>query len=82
MSREQTQQIGMPMPIAGALLVGSASALIVGFSFVVIEYWPLPPSVVPMVDFNGGLAWGAIVGGITGFVLGFLVDEKHFKEPD
>lgn len=77
-SSKATSKAGIPMPIAGALLVGTLSALIVGFSFVVIKYWPLPASVAPYGGFPDGLIWGAVVGSITGFAIGFLVDEKHF----
>ncbi len=68
------------MPIAGMLLVGGAGAIVTGFSFVVINYWPLPPSVAPALDFTGGVWWGGVVGAVTGFVLGFVADEKHYEE--
>jgi hypothetical protein len=82
MSKHVTQRVGMPMPIAGALFVGLASALLVGFSFTVIQYWPLPASVVPALTFADGFTWGGVAGSITGFVLGFLADERHFEESD
>lgn len=65
--------------LLAAMLVGVLSALVVGFSFEVIKYWPLPASVAPALEFQEGLYWGAVVGGLTGLILGFLTDEKHFQ---
>jgi hypothetical protein len=80
MATQQAQATGMPMPLAGAILVGIAGALLTGTSFWFITIWPLPVSVEPMMDFQGGLVWGGVVGAICGLVLGFIVDEKHFEE--
>ncbi len=77
---EKTPNSSIPMPIVGAVLVGLLSAILVGFSFVVIKYWPQPASVAPALSFAGGFWWGGIVGAITGFILGFLTDEKHFVQ--
>jgi len=82
---EQTKSIDkaantIPLPIVGAVLMGVVSAIVVGFSFVVIKYWPLPASVAPALDFTAGAWWGAIVGSLTGFILGFLTDDIHFTE--
>jgi len=80
MAKQESNPSGLPMPILGMIVVGSAGAIIVAFSFVVINYWPVPASVTPALDFNQGLAWGAVIGSISGFVLGFLVDDRHFTE--
>ena len=80
MATQTAKATGLPMPLAGALLVGIAGALITATSFWFITIWPLPVSVEPMQDFNGGLVWGGVIGAIAGLVLGFLVDEKHFEE--
>jgi hypothetical protein len=80
MAKNESNPSGLSMPILGMIIIGSLSALVVGFSFVIISYWPLPASVAPALDFSQGLTWGAVVGCISGFVLGFLVDEKHFTE--
>jgi membrane associated rhomboid family serine protease len=80
MAKQESNPSGLSMPILGMIVVGIAGALIVSCSFVIIQYWPLPASVAPALDFGQGLAWGAVVGAISGFVLGFLVDEKHFTE--
>jgi len=80
MEEQTVNKDNLPMPLVGAAVVGVLSALVVGFSFVVIKYWPQPPSVVPALSFVQGAWWGAIAGGITGFVLGFLTDDKHFVQ--
>lgn len=64
----------------GAIFCGVLSALVVGFSFEVIKYWPQPASVAPALSFQDGVLWGAIVGGLSGLILGFLTDEKHFQK--
>ncbi len=65
--------------LLAAVFVGIISAVVVGFSFEVIKYWPLPASVPPALSFQQGIWWGAIVGGLTGLILGFLTDDKHFQ---
>ncbi len=80
MAKHESNPSGLSTPVLGMIVVGSLGALVVGLSFVIINYWPRPASVAPALDFSQGLAWGAVVGSITGFVLGFLVDEKHFTE--
>jgi sterol desaturase/sphingolipid hydroxylase (fatty acid hydroxylase superfamily) len=76
---KQQHQNKLSTALLGALLVGLLSALVVGFSFEVIKYWPLPASVAPTLGFQEGLWWGAIAGGLTGLVLGFLTDESRFQ---
>jgi thiamine transporter ThiT len=70
----------LPTPVLAAVVVGILSALVVGYSFVVIKYWPQPASVIPALSFVEALWWGAIVGALTGFILGFLTDDKHFVQ--
>ncbi|HND08367.1 MAG TPA: hypothetical protein PKN86_22465 [Candidatus Obscuribacter sp.] len=68
------------LPVAAMFYMAVFSALIVGGSFEVIKYWPLPVSVVPVMGFKGGAIWGAVAGGLFGLILGFVTDEKHFEE--
>ena len=79
MDTEKMNQ-GLGLPSLAALMMAIVCALVVGASFVVIKYWPLPASVAPYMGFTSGCWWGAVVGGITGLVLGFLVDDKHFSQ--
>jgi hypothetical protein len=76
-SSNQTQE-GFSMPLAGAMLMAFLGAIVVGSSFYVISFCPLPASVAPVMGFKGGACWGAVVGALAGLVLGFLTDEKHF----
>ena len=69
----------MSTPLLAALVIGFFSAIVVGLSFEVIKFWPMPASVVPALTFEQGLWWGAIVGGLTGLILGFATDDAHFK---
>jgi len=80
MATQQAKVAGVPMPLAGALLIGSVSSLVVASSFWIITRWPLPVSVEPTVDFSGGLVWGGVAGAITGLIIGFITDERHFDE--
>ncbi len=73
-----TASDSLSVPLIGAISMAAVSALVVGFSFVVIKYWPQPASVAPAFGFDAGVWWGIIVGGLFGFILGFLTDEKHF----
>jgi hypothetical protein len=68
------------LPTWAMLIIGCLSGLVVAASFEVVKFWPLPASVVPALDFRGGLLWGLVVGGVSGLVLGFLTDDKHFAD--
>ncbi len=74
------QDNGIGLPTAGMLLLGFLGAIISGASFEVIKYWPQPQSVAPVFGFWDGFAWGGVVGGISGLVIGFLTDESHFPD--
>ena len=67
-------------PLIAAIFGALLSAPVVGYSFVVIKYWPQPASVVPALSFSEGMWWGAIVGALMGLILGFLTDDKHFVQ--
>lgn len=77
---KNTSKAGISLPIVAGLLMAALSAIVVGFSFVVIKYWPQPASVAPALGFSGGAWWGIAVGAFTGFILGFLTDDKHFSQ--
>ncbi|MFA6212273.1 MAG: hypothetical protein WCT03_27565 [Candidatus Obscuribacterales bacterium] len=71
---------GSSLPIAAMFVIGIISALVVAGSFEVIKVWPLPSSVVPMFGWKGGLAWGLVVGAVSGLVIGFVTDDSHFED--
>lgn len=71
---------GTSLPIAAMFVIGIISALVVAGSFEVIKVWPLPASIAPVFGWKGGLAWGLIVGAVSGLVIGFITDEKHFDD--
>ena len=73
----QDQPAGLPT--YGMIVIGTISAVVVGLSFVVINYWPLPVSVAPYGGFREGALWGLVVGGVTGLVLGYCTDDTHFE---
>lgn len=74
---------GIPFPIQTMIVFGIASAIVVGLSFNVIIYWPLPIAVAPYFEdalFPTGAVWGLIVGGFVGWLIGHLSDESHFSD--
>ncbi len=70
---------GANLPLSASAIMAAAGALIVGFSFEVIKYYPLPASVAPYFDGWTGAAWGAVVGAISGLVLGYLTNDDYFQ---
>ena len=72
---------GLSLPIMGCLIMALVTGLVSGGSFWIIQYWPLPASVVPALTFSEGFLWGVVVGGVSGLVLGFITDDSHFASP-
>ena len=73
----------LPLPILSMLVFAVAGAILVGASFQVIIYWPQPVGVAPYFEdalFPTGAVWGFIVGGFVGWIIGFLIDDKHFED--
>lgn len=80
MAKEKTQaENGFTLPIWAMVFMSLLAAALVGASFEVIKFYPLPVSVEPYLNFSGGAVWGLIAGAISGFVLGFLTDDSHFR---
>ena len=80
MDKKQNQEGEVfSMPVWGTLIIGTLAGLVSGASFVIIKHWPLPVSVTPYFGFQEGFLWGAVIGGVSGLVLGFLTDDKHFS---
>ncbi|MBA3995142.1 MAG: hypothetical protein C0469_16610 [Cyanobacteria bacterium DS2.3.42] len=80
MTPKKVEKTGSSFPLVASFYMALTGAVVVGFSFEVIKYYPLPASVDPYFDGFTGAAWGAIVGAITGLVLGYLTDDNHFQE--
>lgn len=74
---------GLSVPILGMLTMALAGGLIVGSSFYVITIWPMPISVAPYFEdnlFGTGFTWGFFVGGLMGWIIGYMTDETHFND--
>ncbi len=80
--KEVAKSVEMGLPSAAMVVIGLASALVSGFSFFIIRYWPLPVSVAPYFGFRQGALWGLVVGAVCGLVLGYLTDDSHFADAD
>ncbi len=83
MAKATTQKTGLSTPILAMLLMAIIAGLIVGASFEVITHWPLPVSVAPYFEdnlFGTGFVWGFVVGGLMGWIFGFITDEEHFTD--
>jgi ABC-type uncharacterized transport system permease subunit len=70
----------LSLPMIGMIMLGLTGAIVTSASFYVINYWPLPVSIAPYYGPGEGFAWGLVAGGICGWVIGFLVDDKHFSD--
>lgn len=68
-------------PIQAMVIMALLGAVLTGASFEIIKVWPQPASVEPYFGFWGGAMWGLAVGAVTGLVIGFLTDERHFDDP-
>lgn len=79
-SKKVAAEQGFGLPVMAMLFIGIISGIVSAFSFWVIPYWPLPASVAPMLDWQGGLAWGLVIGGVSGLVLGFCTDDNNFAD--
>lgn len=82
MAKKQEHNRPLPFPLQAGIALGIMGGLLSGFSFWVIQYWPLPASVTPIYNFNVGFGWGAVVGFSFGIILGFMCDDSHFPLSD
>lgn len=76
-------QTGYSNAIVCMLVFALAGGLLVGGSFQVIVFWPLPIAVAPYFEdslFPTGFAWGFVVGALIGWIVGWLTDERHFAD--
>lgn len=82
MAKEKVVKSGIGLPSAAMVVVGLLGAIVSGFSFFIINYWPLPVSIAPVFGFKVGALWGLVAGAVCGLVLGFLTDDSHFPDSD
>ncbi len=81
MDKKQTKEGEvLSLPVLGTVIIGTITGLVSGASFTIIKHWPLPASVAPVFGFEGGFVWGAVIGGVSGLILGFLTDDQHFTD--
>ncbi|HIA54596.1 MAG TPA: hypothetical protein EYN91_21340 [Candidatus Melainabacteria bacterium] len=71
---------GPSLPLNAMFIMAALGFVIVGASFEVIKYYPLPASVDPYFDWVTGGCWGLVVGAVAGLVLGYLTDDKYFEQ--
>ncbi|HEY9773674.1 MAG TPA: hypothetical protein V6C81_07675 [Planktothrix sp.] len=81
MANNNNSKDEFPFPVAAGLMCGILGGIVVGLSFWVITFWPLPAAVAPYFGFRIGFVWGAVVGFAFGAILGFLTDDSHFQTP-
>ncbi len=80
MANNTNQGHPFSLPIAAMMVIGVLSSIIVAASFELVKHWPLPISIAPYFGWKPAAAWGLVVGAISGLVLGFLTDDKHFSD--
>jgi len=71
---------GPSLPLNAMFIMAALGFVVVGGSFEVIKYYPLPASVDPYFDGITGGYWGLVVGAIVGLVIGYLTDDKYFEQ--
>ena len=79
---KNSQSGGLGFPVAAMIVMGLVTGLVSAGSFWVIQYWPLPVSVVPALTPEQGFVFGAVIGAGSGLVLGFCTDDSHFASPE
>lgn len=71
---------GMSLTMLGMVLMALAGAVVVGLGCKVINFWPLPASVIPYFGGKIGACWGLVVGAATGLFVGFIADESNYPD--
>lgn len=80
MAKKTETSHGLSKPVAAMIIMAILGALVSGGSFELIKHWPLPQSVEPYFGWEIGWVWGLCAGGVFGFILGFITDDRHFTK--
>lgn len=81
MAKKTEMRSGPSLALNAMVIMAVLGALVSGFSFEIIKYWPLPQSIEPYFGFTEGMWWGLFAGAGFGWVIGFITDENKFEAP-
>lgn len=77
---ENSKSEGMSLPMLGMIIMAVTGAIVVGLGCKIINYWPLPASVIPYFGGKIGACWGLVVGAATGLFVGFIANEANYPD--
>ncbi len=79
---KKVERTGIDKATAAMVIFAILGAIVVGGQFEVIKVWPRPISVEPYFGWSVASIWGLVVGGVCGYILGFLTDDRHFRRDE
>lgn len=80
MTKKNSNSEGISLPHLGMVLMALSGAIVVGVGCKIINYWPLPASVLPYFGGKVGACWGLIVGAVVGLFVGYIADEANYPD--